>query len=534
MIEDRYDVIIVGTGAGGGTLAHELAPTGKRILLLERGGYLPRERENWSSRAVFVDNRYKAQETWLDGRGGAFRPGIHYCVGGNTKFYGAVLFRMRERDFGAVTHRDGESPAWPLSYGDFAPYYLRAEALYHVHGERGSDPTEPPEDAPYPWPAISHEPRVQELADGLRRSGLKPFALPIGVQLNEAEPTASACIRCDTCDGFPCLVEAKSDAHVTCVRPALAYPNVELVTNAFVERLETSTTGREVVAVVVNDGTHTRRYRSDIVVVSCGAVNSAALLLRSGNDRHPKGLGNGSDVVGRHYMFHNNSAMLALSTKPNKTKFQKTLGLNDYYWGDEDYKFPLGHIQMLGKTDAAMFDSETHGLLPNRILEKLAGHSLDFWLTSEDLPLPQNRVTVANEGIRIAYSPTNVEAHQRLTAKLRDVLKQIDGDHRLAPRWFYFSKRLPVSATGHQNGTVRFGANPSTSALDLNCRSHEVDNLYVVDSSFFPSSSAVNPTLTIIANALRVADHLKTRMGAASPAAAGGSSRSVRNRASRN
>jgi choline dehydrogenase-like flavoprotein len=512
MPDRSYDIIIIGTGAGGGTLAHELAPTGKRILLLERGGYLPRERENWSSQAVFVDNRYKAQETWRDGDGKSFHPGIHYCVGGNTKFYGAVLLRMREQDFGAVTHRDGVSPAWPLSYSDFAPYYLRAETLYHVHGERGSDPTEPPEDAPYPWPAISHEPRVQELADDLRRSGHQPFPLPIGVRLDEADPPASACIRCDTCDGFPCLVEAKSDAHVTCVRPALTHANVELLTNAYVERLETSVTGREVSGVVVRDASGSRTFRADIVVVSCGAINSAALLLRSASDRHPNGLGNGSDVVGRHYMYHNNSALLALSLRPNITKFQKTLGLNDYYWGDEDSEFPLGHIQMLGKTDAAMFKAETHGLLPKRALEDLARHSLDFWLTSEDLPLPENRVTADREGIRISYTPTNVEAHKQLTDKLRGLLKHIGCDHHLIPRTAYFSKRLPIAATGHQNGTIRFGTDAATSALDLNCRSHEVDNLYVVDSSFFPSSSAVNPTLTIIANAIRVAEHLRVRL----------------------
>src|SRR5277367_2864688 len=167
---DLYDLIIIGTGAGGGTLAHELAGSGKRILLLERGGYLPREQENWSSEAVFVDDRYKSHETWHDGNGRPFQPGIHYFVGGNTKFYGAVLLRLRERDFEAVQHRDGISPAWPLSYRDLAPYYLRAETLYQVHGQRGVDPTEAPENAPYPWPAITHEPRVQELADDLRRA----------------------------------------------------------------------------------------------------------------------------------------------------------------------------------------------------------------------------------------------------------------------------------------------------------------------------------------------------------------------------
>ena len=342
MPDDRYDVIIIGTGAGGGTLAHQLAPTGARILLLERGGFLPRERDNWSSEAVFVANKYKAPETWRDRDGGAFRPGIHYCVGGNTKFYGAVLLRMRERDFGAVRHEDGVSPAWPLSYADFRPYYRRAEALYHVHGLRGADPTEPPESEPYPHPPVTHEPRVQELADDLSRAGLHPFPLPIGIRLDESRPRNSACIRCDACDGFPCLLDAKADAHVTCVRPALEHRNVDLLCEALVERLETDAAGRTVTQVVVRQGSATRRFRGDVVIVCCGAINSAALLLRSASDRHPQGLGNGSGVVGRHYMFHNNSALLAVSRRPNPTRFQKTLGLNDFYWGDGAWPYPLG------------------------------------------------------------------------------------------------------------------------------------------------------------------------------------------------
>jgi choline dehydrogenase-like flavoprotein len=511
-MSDLYDLIIIGTGAGGGTVAHELAGTGKRILLLERGGYLPREQENWSSEAVFVDNRYKSHETWHDGDGRPFQPGIHYFVGGNTKFYGAVLLRLRERDFEAVQHRDGISPAWPLSYKDFAPYYLRAETLYQVHGERGIDPTEAPEDAPYPWPAITHEPRVQELADDLRRAGHHPFPLPLGVRLDERNPQESVCIRCGTCDGFPCLVEAKSDSHILCVNPALVHPNVELMTHVYVEKLETSPSGREVTGVVVRAATGTRTLRAKTVVVSCGAINSAALLLRSANDKHPNGLGNGSDVVGRHYMFHNNSALIALSSRANTTKFQKTLGLNDFYWGDADSEAPLGHIQMLGKTHAAMFRAETHGLLPQRGLEEMARHSVDFWLTTEDLPLAQNRVTVQGNGIHIAYTPTNFESHRQLTGRLRGLLRHIGCEEHLIPRAAYFSQVLPISGTGHQNGTIRFGLDPTTSALNLQCQSHEVDNLFVVDSSFFPSSAAVNPTLTIIANAIRVADYLKTRL----------------------
>jgi len=513
MPDSRFDIIIIGTGAGGGTLAHELAPTGKKILLLERGGYLPREKDNWNAQAVFVDNKYKAAETWYDKDGKAFHPGIHYFVGGNTKFYGAVLLRFRERDFREIRHKDGISPAWPLSYADLAPYYLRAEQLYHVHGLRGSDPSEPPETAPYPYPPVSHEPRVEELFEDLRRLGRKPFPLPIGIKLDESEKHESACIRCETCDGFPCLVDAKADAHVVCVRPALRHPNVTLLTESYVERLDCSPSGREVVGVTVRRGDRTETYRSDVVVVSAGAINSAALLLRSASDRHPNGLGNGSGVVGRFYMAHNNSAFMALSLQPNPTKFQKTLGLNDFYFGADDYEFPLGHIQMLGKTEAAMLKGETHGLVPNMALEEMARRSLDFWLMSEDLPLAQNRVSVQRDGIHIDYTPTNLEAHERLGAKLKDLLRHLRCEPaHLVPRNAYFSKRLPVAGTGHQNGTIRFGTDPKTSALDIHCRSHEVDNLYVVDGSFFRSSAGVNPTLTIIANAIRVADHLKERL----------------------
>jgi choline dehydrogenase-like flavoprotein len=513
MPDSRYDVIIIGSGAGGGTLAWKLAPSGKRILLLERGGYLPREKDNWRSRAVFVDNKYKAAETWTDKHGKTFAPGIHYYVGGNTKVYGAVLLRMRERDFEAVRHKDGLSPEWPLKYADFAPYYTEAERLYSVHGLRGADPTEPPCDAPYPHPPLSHEPRIQQLHDDLERIGRTPFPLPVGIKLVEDDRPASPCIRCDTCDGFPCLVDAKADAHIACVRPALEHPNVTLMTDSLVERLETSPSGREVTGVVVRRGAATETYKGDIVVVACGAINSAALLLRSANDAHPNGLANGSDVVGRHYMCHNNSAMLALSTTPNPTQFQKTLGLNDYYFGAEDCDYPLGHLQMLGKTRPEMFVGETHGLVPNMALEKLALHSLDFWATTEDLPLPENRVTLHNGSIRLSYTDTNVEAHNRLLDKLKALLRATRCEPTLIPRETYLGKRIPIAGTAHQCGTVRFGPDPATSVLDLDCKAHEVDNLYVVDSSFFVSSSSVNPTLTIIANALRVGERLTERWG---------------------
>src|SRR5918999_2558818 len=492
-----YDIIIIGTGAGGGTLAYRLAPSGKRILLLERGDYMRRETDNWDSKAVFVDAKYKTHETWYDKDGKPFHPGQHYYVGGQTKMYGAILFRLRERDFGEVRHHAGISPAWPLSYEDFAPYYDEAERLYLVHGERGEDPTEPPASGPFPYPAVSHEPRIQKLHDDLVRKGHKPFHLPVGIDLDESDPEKGRCIRCDRFDGLPCLTDGKADAHVLCVRPALRHPNVTLKIHSKVERLETGSSGHAVTRVVVERGGVEETYSGDIVVVSCGAANSAALLLRSASDRHPNGLANSSDVVGRHYMAHLNSAVVAISQTPNPTKFQKTLGLNDYYWGADDADFPLGHIQMLGKSDRNILRAGAPWFAPGLALDYMAKHAIDFWLTTEDLPDPHNRVTVGRQGdIHLAKRYRNTEPHRRLLAKLKDLLGPLGCHQTSIPRWSVFSQQISIAGVAHQCGTVRFGTDRGRSALDVNCKAHDVDNLYVVDTSFFPSSSAVNPALT--------------------------------------
>jgi choline dehydrogenase-like flavoprotein len=510
-----YDVIIIGTGAGGGTLAHRLAPSGKRILLLERGDYLPREPENWDSGAVFVRSRYKTTEEWYDKDGRPFHPGAHYWVGGNTKVYGAILFRMRERDFGEVRHHGGISPAWPLSYADFEPYYTEAERLYHVHGLRGSDPTEPPASVPYPHPPVSHEPRIQRLSDDLERMGRQPFPLPVGVLLDESNREASRCVRCSRLDGFPCLVDAKADAHVVAVRPALRYDNVTLIRRAKVEKLLTDGSGRVVTGVEVDQEGERLHYRADIVVVSCGAVNSAALLLKSANDRHPNGLANSSGVVGRHYMAHLNSAFIAISKEPNPTRFQKTLGVNDFYWGADGFDYPMGHIQMLGKTDGGMLRAGAPRFTPRFTLDYVARHAVDFWLTTEDLPLPDNRVTIdRGRNIHLAYSDRNTEGHRRLVGRLKGMLRHLGCHETLLPNAVMRDERIPIAGVAHQCGTVRFGTDPAASALDAYCKAHDLDNLYVVDTSFFPSSSAVNPALTAMANAMRVGDHLLDRLGA--------------------
>src|SRR5215831_16185106 len=518
---NHYDIIIIGSGAGGGTLAHALAPTGKRILLLERGDYVRREKDNWSTKAVNVDGKYHTKEVWRDADGGELHPHTSYCVGGNTKFYGAALFRLRRKDFGEIKHWGGISPGWPIGYDELEPYYREAERLYQVHGLRTEDPTDPPASGPYPYPPVSHEPRIQQLSDDFARLGLRPFHVPLGVMLNEQNPRHSRCIRCDTCDGHPCLVDAKSDAQVLCVDPALAHPNVKLLTHAYVSRLETGPSGRDIRRVIVEREGATEAYSADIVVVSAGAINSAALLLRSASDKHPRGLANGSDVVGRHYMGHVNSVLMAISKCPNPTVFQKTLAVNDFYFGSEDWTYPMGHISFVGKLDGETLKGGAPALTPGWTLDLMARHSLDFWLTSEDLPDPNNRVTLdTNAGIVLSYSPNNEEGHKRLIAKLKELMQQqtkckVHGHEcheGLFSRNLFVGQRIPLAGVAHQVGTVRFGNDPKTSALDVNCKAHDVDNLYVVDGSIFCSSGAVNPALTIMANALRVGDHLIQRM----------------------
>jgi choline dehydrogenase-like flavoprotein len=523
--DQDYDVIVIGTGAGGGTLAHRLAPSGKRILILERGDYLPRERDNWDSSAVFVRGKYRAPEFWYDAHGHEFPPEVNYYVGGNTKFYGAALFRLRPEDFGEIRHHGGVSPAWPIGYSDLEPYYTQAEHLYRVHGRHGEDPTEGPASAQYLHAPVQHEPRIQQLSDDLEKQGLHPFHLPIGVDLIQDEEgratRSSACIRCDRVDGFPCLVGAKSDAQVICVDPALEHDNVTMLTNAHVQRLETDASGRTVTRVMVSiDGADPVAFGADVVVVACGAVNSAVLLLRSASEQHPDGLANSSGVVGRHYMRHNNLALMALSRDPNPTRFQKTLAMNDWYLGSDDWDYPLGGIQMLGKSDTEQVRSGAPRWAgkasPDMPFETVAFHAVDFWLCGEDLPDPRNRVTLgSDDSIHLALDEkNNIEGLRRLRHKLQGMLGDL-GMHpqHLLDHSIYLHKGMPIGATAHQAGTVRFGTDPKASALDVNCRAHDVDNLYVVDTSFFPSIGAVNPSLTAIANALRVGDHIAARLG---------------------
>lgn len=508
----HYDIIIIGTGAGGGTIARQIAASGKRVLILERGDFLPRERENWDAKAVFADKRYLSKERWYDKNDQPFEPYTHYWVGGNTKVYGAALLRMREFDFGEVRHFGGVSPAWPITYDELEPYYTRAERMYSVHGQRGLDPYDPPASAPYREKPLAAEPRMQELFDDLKALGHRPFPIPLGVRLSATDPTEAPYVPSNF-DGYPDLTEVKADSHVIGIKPVLALPNVTLLTRAYVERLNTDSTGGSVTEVVVQRDGERLVFRGDIVVLACGAINSAAMLLRSADSKHPSGLANSSDQVGRNYMTHQNGCFIAVTQTPNPSPFQKHFGIMDFYRGADDSRFPLGLIQLMGKPDRGTLEWLRADKMPGVTMDDIQSRTIDFFLTAEDLPDPNNRISLREDGsIRVSYTHNNTEAYDRLQAKLEHMMTQAEHRHGRA-RPEFLASRLGVSGVSHQNGTLRFGHDAKSSVLDSNCKAHELDNVYVVDGSFFPSSSAVNPSLTIMANALRVGDHLLQRMG---------------------
>ena len=492
------DVVIIGSGAGGGTLARALAPTAARILIVERGDFIPREPENWDPAAVWKELRYRTAERWLDGAGRAFRPYTHYCVGGNTKFWGSVLYRLRKEDFEATEHADGTSPAWPIDYATLAPYYDRAERLYAVHGERGADPTEPPA-GPLPHPPIAHADEIAELVERLREQGLHPSPLPLGL-LDPGAP--DGCILCNTCNSFPCRRHAKSEAETCCIRPVLAQANVTLWTNALARRLLTDPRGRRVVAVEVERNGEIVRARAPVVVAACGAVNSAALLLRSATGRHPGGLANSSGLVGARYMAHLATMMQGFHPlRRNHAVFQKTVAINDFYLRGPDTGYPLGQIQSQGRTHGVMAQTAAPWI-PLWAYDAWVARGVDWLAMTEDLPRRENRVTVEPDGrIRLRYRPNNCAAHDRLVAEMRRILRRLGF-------WKVMIHSHAEKNTTHQCGTLCFGVDPRESVLDPWCRAHDVENLFVVDASFFPSSAAVNPGLTIAAQALRVADHI--------------------------
>ena len=488
------EVVIIGSGMGGGTTAHALARRGIDILVLERGEGLPVEPENWSPRAVFNERRYKPAERWLDGAGRSFAPGVHYVVGGSTKVYGASLPRFRERDFTEVEHLEGMSQAWPFSYADLEPYYGEAEQMYRVHGRIGEDPTEPWRSTGFPYPALEHEPYIADLASRLREQGVNPSANAMGVDRRQG----GSCVRCATCDGFPCKLDAKSDAQTCGIDPAIETGHARLLTGVRVRQIVTDRSGRRVDHLVAE----TRVGRVEVTgakfVLAAGAVNSAALLLASADDAHPRGLANSSDQVGRNFMMHNNAHILAIDlNRPNDVTFQKTLSVNDWYLDGGD-GFPLGAMQLIGKVQGLMMKATAPRGVPLRVLDAIAARSVEWLIMSEDLPSADNRVTVDVDGqITTARVARGERTHRRLLKRAKRLLRAAGYDAIL-------TQHFDIGMNSHQCGTVVAGTDPATSVLDPWCKAHDLENLWVIDGGFFPSSAAMNPALTIAAQALRV------------------------------
>lgn len=494
------EILIVGSGMGGATLAAALAPSGRRVLILERGERLADSPEARDPAAIFGRGHFKPKETWRDARGEPFEPGNYAYVGGNTKFYGAVLLRYRAEDFSPLRHMGGTTPGWPIGYAELEPFYSRAESLYRVRGEAGGDPTEPPRSAPYPLPPVPDEPEVAALRRAFAAQGLHPSALPLGVDLErwlERAPT--------TWDAFPDTTGAKSDAESCGLAEALRHPNVTLRTGARVLRLLAE--GRRVTGVEVETAAGREVIEAGAVALCAGAVMSAALLLASASDDHPAGLANRSDQVGRNFMNHNLTAMIAYNPlRRNRAVYQKTIQVNDFYLSGGPNGEPLGNIQMLGRVTGPILAGESG--LPAPLAAHLADRSMHVMAMSEDLPDPESRVLWKDGGVVLDWRRTNVAAHDLLVKRLARMMRRAG--------WpVVLSRGFPKSKPSHQCGTARMGSDPATSVVDADLRAHDLDNLWVVDASVLPTSAAVNPSLTVAALALRAGDHIRRRDSAA-------------------
>jgi choline dehydrogenase-like flavoprotein len=496
-MEKSPDIVIIGSGIGGATVAAGLAPSGAEILILEAGDHIPDQPENRDQRAIFQRGHFRPKEMWFERDGTGFNPGNYYNVGGNSKFYGAVLSRYRAEDFSELKHREGSSPAWPFAYEELEPWYGRAEQLYQVRGSLGEDPTEPSHSTNYPHAPVPDEAPIAEVRSRLKTAGLHPFSLPLGVEIERWLTKAKT-----PWDAHPNSDDGKMDAESAALKVALGHPNVRLQIRSRVLRLEAAADGRISAIVYERDG-ETRRLTPGITILSAGAVQSAALLLRSASSAFPAGLANRSDQVGRNFMNHNASAVIAMAPWfRNDSVYQKTFGFNDFYLSDGKGGPPLGNVQLLGRVTGKILKAQLPRV-PEWALDRLSARSIDFYAMSEDVPSPESRVMVDGERIILQWNRTNWQAHLDLVERLKSVLRSIGFPVVLSRA---FDKRTP----SHQCGTIRMGNDPASAPLDPFCRAYDHGNLFVVDASCLPTSAAVNPALTIAAQALRVAQHIRT------------------------
>ncbi len=489
------DLVIIGSGMGGATLAAALAPTGRRILIVEAGERIADSPEAIDGYAIHGRGVFRPDETWLDGQDRPFSPGNFYYVGGNTKFYGAVLLRYRESDFSPIRHMGGTTPGWPIGYDDLAPWYQAAEEMYQVRGRLGDDPTEPPHAGDYPFPPVPDEVEIADLRRRLQRIGLNPSYLPLGVDLDRWLERAKI-----AWDGYPNTVGGKMDAETIGIAQALRHPNVTLLTGTRAERLESAADGR-ITALHVTGPEGPRQIEAPLFAVAAGAVNSAALLLRSADADHPAGLANRSDQLGRNFMNHNCSAVLAIHPlRRNRSVYQKTLMLNDFYEAGGPGGEPLGNVQMLGRVTGPILAAGSGMPLP--LARMISDRALDLYAMSEDLPDPESRVSLKNGQIRLDWKRSNWAAHEALVTRLKRELRRAGYPLVLSKP---FDRRTP----SHQCGTAKMGRDPAASVVDIHGRTHDHQNLFITDASVLPTSAAVNPALTIAALSLRAAQHIR-------------------------
>ena len=487
------DIVIIGAGMGGATMAHALASSGAEILILDKGGQLPDRPENRDARAIFQRGVFRPEESWYDSDGNPFNPGNYYCNGGNSKFYGAVLLRYRAEDFDGIAHADGDAPAWPFRYGELAPYYDEAERLFQVRGRAGEDPTEPPRTGDFAFPPVPDERAIAEVRERLTRIGLKPFSLPLGVDIDTWLSHGRT-----PWDAFPDARTGKMDAETCALLPALEHANVRLQNHCEVRRLIPAPDGRRIGAVEYLEDGQLKRVTPRLVVLAAGAVRSAAILLASS----PEGLANSSGLVGRHFMNHNLSAMIGVDPRfTNDSIYQKTFALNDFYLGDGKGGPPLGNVQLLGRVSGTILKSDLRKV-PEFVLNAVARKTIDFLIMSEDLPDPASRVWLDGEKIVLEWRRSNMTAHEGLKAAMRRALKQAGFPLVLT---HLFDRKTP----SHQCGTIRIGADPQEAPLDPFGRAFDHPNLFVADASTLVTSAAVNPSLTVAALSLRTAKHIR-------------------------
>jgi choline dehydrogenase-like flavoprotein len=489
-----FDVIVIGSGAGGGTFAYACARAGKSVLLLERGNRYPPQEQAHGEQAMLIDKK-PCDDRPVRVNGTPRRLYAGSVLGGSTALYGAALLRPSEDDFHPGKHYGRRLPRaiweWPTTYRQLEPYYKEAEKLYGVSGCREDDfgPLEKPRDA-FPGQTIPIKPINQQLIAANRARGLNPFRLPLAIDFTR-------CLQCDACPGHICPNGARhSSAHLA-DRAAQERLPVRVMTNVEVESLTTDARGRA-------DGVRLRdrstgqlsTFRARRYALAAGAIGSPALLLRSGM---------GGPLVGRHYMLHLSPIVAGVFRRPTgaDATYVKQVGFSDYYFGTRSYPHKLGLIQSLPVPGPLMLGKATGGRLPHALVGVLRRRMLPLAGIVEDLPNPDNRVSLTPEGkpaLRHAYAPYDLDRGRRLTRLMRKVLKN-------AGALFCLSRSFPSQEhVAHQCGTLRFGREPAHAVADPDCRVFGQPNLFVVDGSFFPTSLGVGPALTIIANALRVAD----------------------------